>query len=222
MILVTIVPLRPYAGMLSIPRDLFVTLPDGSQNRINTAHFFAEAQELGTGPLAALATVEQNFGVHVDYYARVRFDGIVAIAEAMGGLDIFLERQIADLPVGQVHLEPGQVLVLVRDRSGTDDFARMRNGQLVLKAMLTQMARPSSWPRLPGVMRAALASIDTNVPVWLWPRLGFALLRAGPDGIDSRTIDRSMVTSYQTDLGAQVLLPDWQAINPVLFEMFGE
>ena len=49
-----------------------------------------------------------------------------------------------------------------------------------------------------------------------------ALLRAGPDGIDNRTITREMVNPWTTDQGANVLLPNWDAINPVLLEMFGE
>jgi len=65
-------------------------------------------------------------------------------------------------------------------------------------------------------------SVDTNIPAYLWPRLGLAVLRAGPDGIDNRTITREMVNPWTTDLGANVLLPNWDAINPVLMEMFAE
>ena len=74
-------------------------------------------------------------------------------------------------------------------------------------------ALAASWPRLPAVAAAGLSSIDTNVPVWLWPRLGVALLRAG-DGIDTRTVSREMVTPYTTDEGAMVLLPNWELITP--------
>jgi hypothetical protein len=70
-------------------------------------------------------------------------------------------------------------------------------------------------------MAALVRAVDTNIPVWLWPRLGLALLRAGPDGIDGRTITREMVTN--TFVGdANVLLPNWDLINPVLLEMFGQ
>jgi hypothetical protein len=62
---------------------------------------------------------------------------------------------------------------------------------------------------------------DTNLPVWLWPRLTFTLLRSGADGIDSRTISREMVTPFTTSGGAQVLGPNWDAIMPVIREMFG-
>jgi hypothetical protein len=64
--------------------------------------------------------------------------------------------------------------------------------------------------------------IDTNIPVWQWPRLGFAFLRAPLVGADSQTISRDMVIPFQTSGGAQVLAPNWEAINPLLNEMFGE
>jgi hypothetical protein len=63
--------------------------------------------------------------------------------------------------------------------------------------------------------------IDTNIPIWQWPRLLFALLRALFFGIDSQAITRDMVNPFQTSQGAQVLAPNWDAIRPLLREMFG-
>jgi len=79
-----------------------------------------------------------------------------------------------------------------------------------------------TWPRVPLAAAALLRSFDTDLPPWEWPRLVFALLRSGPDGIDGRTITREMVSPFQTNQGAQVLAPNWDRINPVLMEMFGQ
>jgi hypothetical protein len=57
--------------------------------------------------------------------------------------------------------------------------------------------------------------------LWELPRLVLALLRAGPEGIDGRTITRAMVRPFVTGQGALVLDPNWDIINPVLMEMFG-
>jgi LCP family protein required for cell wall assembly len=86
MVLATIAPLEPYVGLLSIPRDLWVEIPGVGENRINTAHFFAEAEEPGSGPQAAMETVTHNFGVPVDYYVRIGFDGLPAVVDALGGV----------------------------------------------------------------------------------------------------------------------------------------
>lgn len=221
-ILVSIIPLKPTVNMLSIPRDLWVTLPDGSQNRINTAHFFAEAEQEGSGPEAAMETVRSNFGVTVKYYARFKFDDVVSIVDAMGGINIVLDSPTAGYDAGSYTLNGEQALAFARSRSSSDDFFRMQHGQLLIKAAFRQMLDPAYWGRLPDVAMVALQSVDTNLPVYLWPRLGLAVLRAGPDGINNRTIDREMVTGWTTEGGANVLLPNWDAINPVLLEMFGE
>jgi polyisoprenyl-teichoic acid--peptidoglycan teichoic acid transferase len=220
-ILVTVVPLQPYVGMLSIPRDLWVNVPGVGENRINTAHFFAENAEPGSGPYATLDTVRENFGIDVDYYVRIRFNGLQEVVEELGGVEIVLESPTAGYPPGVHTLNGEQALAFVRDRSGTDDFFRMQNGQLFLTQMLGQILNPVSWPRLPGVFRALNHSVDTDIPLWQWPRLGLALIRARSSGIDNRIISRDMVNPFTTSQGAQVLGPNWDRINPVLLEMFG-
>lgn len=222
LILATVIPLKPYVGMLSIPRDLWVNIPGVGENRINTAHFFAEGQQPGSGPQATMDTIHQNFGVDVGYYVRINFQGFKDVVNAMGGVDVNLPLPMAGYPAGPQHLTGNKALAFVRNRTGSDDFFRMEQGQLLLKAVFQQMLSPVKWPRLPAVLLAFSRATDTNVPIWLWPRLGFAFLRAGPQGIDNRTISRDMAAPYTTSEGAQVLLPDWQRINPVLMEMFGQ
>jgi LCP family protein required for cell wall assembly len=221
-ILMSINPLKPKVAMLSIPRDLWVFIPDIGENRINTAHFFAEAQQAGAGPHKTMDTIRQNFGVGVGYYLRVKFEGFRDVVDALGGVDIDLQAPMAGYPAGNNHLTGNKALAFARNRMGSDDFFRMQQGQIIIKSILRQMMNPIYWPRLPGAALAFLRSVDTNIPIWLWPRLTLALLRAGPDGINSRTIQREMVTPFTTDQGASVLLPDWSRINPLLMEMFGD
>jgi polyisoprenyl-teichoic acid--peptidoglycan teichoic acid transferase len=220
-IIVSIEPLRPTVSMLSIPRDLWVTIPGVGENRINTAHFFAEIEQPGSGPKATLETVRLNFGLTVPYYARVRFDSFQFIVEAMGGVTLDLDRPMGGYGAGRHDLNGVQALAFARDRAGTDDFFRMEQGQVLMKAAFAQMLNPLYYPRLPAVAVAIMDSLETNVPVWLWPRLGLALVRAGPGGIDNRTLTREMITPWLTPGGAQVLLPNWESINPLLSEMFG-
>jgi polyisoprenyl-teichoic acid--peptidoglycan teichoic acid transferase len=220
-ILMSVNPLQPEVNMLSIPRDLWLDIPGYGQNRINTAHFFAEGEQPGSGPQALQRVIQANFGVRVPYYMRIRFEGFQAVVDAMGGVDIHLQEPMSGYDAGKHRLNGEQALAFARDRAGTDDFFRMQRGQLMLKAMIRQMANPVSWPRLPGVAVAGMQSIDTNLPIWHWPRIGLALLRAGSDGIDNRTITRDMVFPFQTDNGAQVLGPNWERIRPLVHELFG-
>jgi LCP family protein required for cell wall assembly len=219
-ILATVEPSRPYVGMLSIPRDLWVMIPGVGENRINTAHFFAEAALPGSGPGAAMQTVALNFGVEPDYYMRIRFEGFREIVEALGGVEIELPEPMAGYPAGTHFLMPRKALAFVRHRATSDDFNRMSNGQFMLQALIKNMLFPRNWADLPAVIKAFLRTVDTNIPKWLWPRLALALLRVGPEGIDSRVIGRDMVTPFTTNEGAMVLAPNWPQINVILIEMF--
>ena len=220
-ILTTVVPTLPYIGMLSIPRDLWVNVPGVGEQRINTAYFFAEANQAGTGSQAAMQTIRGNFGIPVRYYAVLHMGGLVSAVDALGGVDIRIESTTGGWQPGAYHLDGMQALDFVRERSSSDDFSRMGRAQILMVSLFGRLLQPESWSRLPAFLIAASQALDTNLPVWQIPRLGFALLRAPIFGIDSQVISREMVVPFQTSEGAQVLAPNWEVINPMLKEMFG-
>jgi len=220
MILTSIPPILPVVHMLSIPRDLWVDIPGHWQNRINTAHFFAEVAQKGAGPKAAAETVALNFKVSVPYTVRIQIDGFKKVVDAMGGVTVYLPNDMSGLKAGVHHLNSTQALRLVRDRAGSDDFFRQQRGQIFLKGAAAQMLNPINWWRVPGVVTAVFQSIDTNVPVFLWPRVGYSLLFSAIKGFDMQTLDRDMISAWVTNEGAQVLLPVWDKINPLLDKNF--
>ncbi len=220
-ILTTIIPTRPYVGMLSIPRDLWVNVPGVGEQRINTAYFFAEAGETGAGPQAAMQTIRDNFGIPVSYYALIHMYGLVGAVDAIGGVDIRLNSPLGGWDAGTYHVDGIQALEFVRERSSSDDFSRMKRTQILMLALAGRALQPDSWTRLPGFIYAALQAVDTNIPLWQIPRIAFTVVRAPLFGIDSRVISRDMVVPFQTSAGAQVLAPNWDTINPILLEMFG-
>jgi LCP family protein required for cell wall assembly len=221
-ILMTIIPSKPYIGMLSIPRDLWVFIPNIGENRINTAHYFAEAQESGTGPEAAKETVQVNFGVDVHYYIRLHLIGFLNLVDALGGIDVNLPRAMSGYGAGTHHLSGEEALALVRDRAGSDDFSRMERGQIMIYAILKQIASPSSWSEIPVIWQIITANLDTDIPVWEIPSFVLTYIRIGTNGIDARIIDREMVVPFTSAGGASVLAPNWDRINPMLFELFGQ
>ena len=221
-ILVTAQPLKPKLGILSIPRDLWVQIPGIGENRINTAHIYAELEKPGSGPYATLETIQRNFRIDVDYYVRILFDGFEEVIDAMDGINIELNQPMAGYQTGVHQLDGQRALAFVRDRSGTDDFYRMARGQLLLKAVFKQLTNPDEWENLPAVIRSVADVIDTNVPMWHWPRIVLAFLLVGTDGVESHVITRDMVVPFTTAGGAQVLAPEWNKINPLIVELFGK
>ena len=220
-ILTTIVPLRPYIGLISIPRDLWLPIPGIGEQRINTAYFFAEAQQVGSGPDAILGTIQENFHVPVHYYMLIHMDGLALLVDALGGVDITLEKRAAGLKPGTYHMNGAEALAFARERYSSDDFSRMRQGQILILAIAAKATSPSAWLRLPGVMALFSQTVETNIPVWQWPRLVFSILRARLFGVDGSTISPEMVIPFMTSQGAQVLAPNWEAIRPHIQQVFG-
>jgi LCP family protein required for cell wall assembly len=206
--------------MLSIPRDLWVQIPGYGENRINTAHFFAEAQQAGSGPQAVKTVIQVNFGVDVQHFVRVRFDNFLEIIDTMGGVDVNLPEGMSGYPAGTHHLDSEQALAFVRDRSGTDDFSRLVKGQILLRALVTSAFSPGNIPHWPGMAWIGFNAVETDIPIYLWPKMGLTLLLVGTDGIDGRVITRDMVSPFVTNEGAQVLEPRWELIQPLIQEMF--
>jgi anionic cell wall polymer biosynthesis LytR-Cps2A-Psr (LCP) family protein len=148
--------------------------------------------------------------------------GLPSVVDALGGVEIQLDAPMGGLPAGAHHLDGVAALAFVRERSSSDDFSRMVRTQMVLSAIFRKALQPAQWGSLPRFVFAVAQTIDTNVPLWQWPRLVFAFARGLWLGVDGHTVTREMVQPLQTSQGAQVLSPDWEAINPLLREMFGQ
>ena len=220
--LFTFNPYTPKTALLSIPRDLWVSIPGEGENRINTAHFFAESQQAGSGPQALKDTIEQNFNLNIHYYLRLRFESFREIVDSLGGVDIELNEPMAGYPAGHHHLTGRKALAFVRDRSGTDDFFRMSQGQFMLKSLMKNLLNPVKILRLPAVAKSFFEAIDTNIPIWIFPRLVFSILRTGPDGINNVVLNRELANPMVTDQGAMVLMPNWPLIHLLVNELFNK
>ncbi len=95
LILATIDPAAKTAGMLSIPRDLWVSIPGYGEDRINAAYRLGQIQEHPGGGIALVKeTIEANLGVPIHHYVLVDFEGFQQIIETLGGLDICIPETI--------------------------------------------------------------------------------------------------------------------------------
>jgi LCP family protein required for cell wall assembly len=236
MILVSVDPATDSASVLSIPRDLWVTIPGYGENRINTAHFLGDSERYpGGGVALAKKTIWYNFGIPVHYYVRINFTGFEKLIDAIGGLTINVEKPIhdeaypdenygtfvLDIPAGVQHMDGKRVLQYVRSRHGSSDFDRMARQQQVLRAALDRalsLSIPLS--RIPKLIELAGDTVKTDMTLDEILALAQIVQRMDSSRVRSGIIDSSMTTSKMTPQGWLVEVPDWDKIRPLLDELF--
>jgi polyisoprenyl-teichoic acid--peptidoglycan teichoic acid transferase len=219
MILFTIDPLSKTAGMLSVPRDMWVNIPGFGYSRINTAYSLGEGEKLpGGGPGLAVKTVEQFIGVPIQYYAQVDFKAFEEAIDAMGGLYMCPGERILIDPIGPkppVKIGPDcqtywgyEVLGYARNRKTQGgDVDRANRQQKVVMALVDQVFSPQNFPdmvsKAPHIYAEAEAGLRTNLSFDDALKLGVLLTQIHPENIKRGVIDYSMVTLDNVTLAGQ-------------------
>jgi LCP family protein required for cell wall assembly len=221
MILLTIDPLSKTAGMMSIPRDMWVNIPGFGYSRINTAYSSGEGAKLpGGGPELARKTVEQFLGVPVQYYAQIDFGTFVEFINLIGGIDVDNQEDLRLDPVGSGrdkiiltccgirHLDGAKTLAYARYRKGEGgDVARAERQQKVILGIRNVVLDPENFPVLLGKAQQFYeefsAGIKTNMPFDTALQLGVLARDIPLEGIKQGVIDYTMVALDSVALGGQ-------------------
>ncbi|MEI8132907.1 MAG: LCP family protein, partial [Leptolinea sp.] len=215
MVLLTVDPVSKTAGMLSIPRDMWVVIPGSDYYKINTAYFIG-------GPQLATQTVEQFIGVPVDYYAQIDFNAFVQFIDTLGGLDMKIREPIKVDPVGPgntIILEPGTqtlsgavALSYARNRyTKFDDFDRAKRQQEVIMAVRNQVVNLKMIPSLviksPQLYKDLSKGIQTNLTLDQVIRLAYLMEQIPPESITKAVIGTTMVSFAKSSDGLDILVP---------------
>jgi polyisoprenyl-teichoic acid--peptidoglycan teichoic acid transferase len=210
MILLTIDPQSKTAGMMSIPRDLWVNIPGYGYARINTAYYNGEANKLpGGGPALAMKTVEQVIGVPVQYYAQMEFWAFTRLVEDMGKVNVFIDKKIIIDPMGpgadKIMLSAGwhklggvEALGYVRQRhTEGGDVDRSKRQQNLIMAVRDHVMNPANFPTLlanaPAMYNEIQSGVRTNLTFDDIMRLGMLAKDIPPENIKRGVIDYTMV-----------------------------
>ena len=232
MILVRIDPNTKQATMLSIPRDLWVQIPNQGWGKISWAY-----QEGGTQ--GAIAAVESNFQVHVDDYVWIGLNGLVRLVDKLGGVNLQVTNPVMDnyypadlnttdpygyyrvavLP-GATHMDGVHALQYVRSRHGDarGDFARSERQQQLLLALKAEAAHLNA-ADLPSLASAFNGEIKTSIGL----DKARALISIANDFSGPSVHRIVLVPPYTSDgwvAGQSVLLPDWNQIRPLVHKSF--
>lgn len=237
MMLLTIDPNTKTAGILSIPRDLWVEIPGFGHKKINAAYQLGEQSRLpGGGTGLAIKTVEQFLGVTVHFYAQIDFVAFETFIDEIGGVKIDVEKKIKVQVIGQEKLErllpgrytlPGNIaLAYARARNTEDgDFDRARRQQQLIFAIRDQFLRPDVQALIltDGIRlyQELSSGVNTNMTFDEMLRLGFLALDVGVDNVTSAVIaPPDYVTLAISPDGLDILKPITQNIRILRDSMF--
>lgn len=236
MILVSIDPSTKSTSMLSIPRDLWVTIPGFGENRVNVAHYLGDLRGYpGGGVALAKKTVWHALGVPVHYYVRVNFGGFERIIDAVGGLTIDVKEPIhdesypdgnygtivVDISAGIQHMDGVTALQYARSRHGKSDFDRMARQQAVILAARDKvLSLDIPLVRIPKLVELAGDSIQTDMNIDEILALAEVAKTLDRSRIQHGIIEDSMTTTVTTPEGSMVEVADWEKVRRVVDHLF--
>jgi LCP family protein required for cell wall assembly len=236
MILVRVNPAARHVTMLSIPRDLWVPFAGGGTAKIDAAY------ALG-GATRAIATVEHDFGIRVVEYVWVGLKGLIKLIDYVGGVDLtttnpvlddfypadvestdpYAYKRVAVLP-GPQHMDGLHALEYVRSRHDDiqEDFGRSQRQQQVLLALRSKV-RNVNPADLPAIVATFSGEFKTSFNLLDLGRLRSLLALAAqitdPSQVEQLILTGDYTSSAVVD-GQDVLLPNWNAILPLVQKHF--
>jgi polyisoprenyl-teichoic acid--peptidoglycan teichoic acid transferase len=196
--------------LISVPRDLYVSIPGHGTNKINAAYSFG-------GSALTIKTVEQLLNIQIDHAAIIDFDGFVGLTSEVGGVTVFNEITSTnlgfDFPRGDLTLKGDQALAYVRQRYGLPrgDLDREARQRAVVKALTLKLLKPSTMAN-PATFSAvanklgSYLTVDnqlTNDAIW---KLASSLAIRSAD--DIRELQVPVGASKRVSGAGDVLIPN--------------
>ncbi len=241
----TVDPVTMTAGMLSIPRDMWVNIPGAGYGRINTAWAIGENTKLpGGGPQLAMQTVSQFIGVPIHYYVQVDFGTFVSFINLIGGIDVYVEERMVLDPEGEGtdhfvlkpgdyrHLTGKRALAYARCRHESQgcsggDVGRAKRQQQVILAIRDKVLEPETFTSLisqaPQLYAEFSSGVRTNLPLEDALRMAALAKDIHVDDIRQGVIDTTMAIPTDTTINgvpANVLRPVPDLIRILRDEIF--
>jgi LCP family protein required for cell wall assembly len=237
MILLSIDPVTKTASMLSVPRDLWVSIPGFDYGRINEAYFNGAAFNLpGGGPELARRTVEQFIGVPVQYYAVIEFNAFIKFIDELGGVQIRPDQPVTIekfgggqrqvLEAGKSYTLDGELaLAYARERhTQGGDIDRARRQQEVILSIRNRILKFQNLPELiakaPALYQDLSSGIYTNLNIQEAIQLGMLALQLDTSQIKKGIIDYEMVIPTKSPEGEAILKPIPDKIRVLRDELF--
>ncbi|TCS78422.1 LCP family protein [Pectinatus cerevisiiphilus] len=171
LMIATIDPKKNQAALLSVPRDTRVKINGYGWDKINAAYAYG-------GYNLTRKTVEQLLAVPMDHYIIVNMEGFQKIIDAIGGVDIDVEKRMVyddpwddegglsiNLYPGMQHMDGKTAVTYVRYRDEEGDIGRISRQQKFMKAVMDRILSPSIIPRIPSIIAEVFDAVKTDMSI---------------------------------------------------------
>lgn len=212
--------------LTSLARDMWVRY-GGSENsgKLNAAHRYG-------GPQLLMKTINENFGMNLEYYVSLNFYGMIDIVNALGGVTLEIsdaeagqinqriQQEFADTGTpramgGKVTLDGIQALCFTRIRNLDSDFGRTERQRRLLTAMLAQV-KDSSVGELLSLVGVCLEHSSTNLGLSDLTGMALSLFGSGLDGFEELSLPSSGNYRNETVDGSSCIMFDAQQVTEEL------
>lgn len=229
------------ATLLSLPRDLYVVVPGWQMARINLVLPHGNAIEYPDSGRGLLRdTLLWNFGIPVDNYVRIGFNGFIQAIDLLSGVDVPVTCSLRDwrlkspgldihnednwemftLESGVQHMDGDLALWYARSRQTTSDFERGRRQQQLIHAMLNQGLNRNMLTQLPALWEAYRANIETDLGLPALLELATIAPAVRANGIRHLILPADAIKGWHIPhSGAAVQLIQWAEAEPVFAQL---
>ncbi len=222
-------PVNKKMALLSIPRDLYVNIPDAGYSKINYAHAYGEEyqKDNGGGPAVSKEVVSQILDLPIHYYISADFSGFTKFIDELGGVDVNVETDLYDpyypasnmidydpfeIFAGAQHLDGENALKYARSRETTSDFDRARRQQQVMvgaKDKALSLGVLTNPVKVTELLQIIGDHVRTDMQTWEMEKLASLLKDVDTSNIVTKVLDNSASGLLDSDVieGGYYLVP---------------
>lgn len=214
------------AAVFSVPRDLYLEIPNYGYGRINQADFLGERNRdlHGGGPQLVSQLISKTLGIQTNHWVRFQMDGFVRVVDAVGGVTVHLDCPFYEpifnlttqswdyftLPAGDNLLDGDSSYWFVRLRLRESDIGRSARQRQFLWALRDKMLSANLITRFPELWSAFQDSFATDLSLLQIIDLVSFGLSLNADNVRSSGLTLADLQNYRTEQGAAVL----RIVNP--------
>lgn len=170
-IIATVNPTTREVLLVTTPRDTYLTFyyGDGTSSGSGKSKLTHSGN---SGIACTLTTLEEYYGIDIDYYVRLNFTGLEKLVDALGGIDVESDYAFTSYAKthtyvkGMNHMDGYAALIFARERHAfaDGDFQRNKNQIKVINAILDKMLSPTILTSYTGIMESLSDWVSTNIP----------------------------------------------------------